>query len=106
MDAALEDAERFIEADLSFHLVLATATQNAIFPVLINSIVDLLREQRKAIFFTKGGPQRGNLSLALCNRMPCVPLNEPPVFAGFKVSDNYRTRPEDPLVTSLSNYSC
>jgi GntR family transcriptional repressor for pyruvate dehydrogenase complex len=61
MDAALNDADRFIEADLDFHLALAEATQNDILLILIDSIVDLLREQRKRIFFTPGGPQRGQL---------------------------------------------
>jgi DNA-binding FadR family transcriptional regulator len=61
MDAALDDAERFIEADLDFHLALAEATRNDIIPILIDSIVDLLREQRKSIFTTPGGPQRGQI---------------------------------------------
>jgi len=61
MDAALDDAERFIEGDLDFHLALAEATQNDVIPILIDSIVDLLREQRKRIFSTPGGPQRGQL---------------------------------------------
>ena len=59
MDAALKDPDRFIEADLDFHLALAGATQNALIPTLIDSIVDLLREQRKRIFRVSGGPERG-----------------------------------------------
>jgi GntR family transcriptional repressor for pyruvate dehydrogenase complex len=59
MDVALNDADGFVEADLGFHLTLAEATKNAIIPALIDSIIDLLREQRKGIFSTKGGPQRG-----------------------------------------------
>ncbi len=61
MDTALNDAEGFVEADLDFHLALAEATGNDIIPILIDSIVDLLREQRKGIFLTPGGPQRGQL---------------------------------------------
>jgi GntR family transcriptional repressor for pyruvate dehydrogenase complex len=61
MDAALNDADAFIEGDLDFHLALAEATQNDIIPLLIDSIVDLLREQRKRIFLTPGGPQRGQV---------------------------------------------
>ena len=61
MDGALDDAERFIEADLDFHLALAEATRNDVIPILIDSIVDLLREQRKSIFSTPGGPQRGQV---------------------------------------------
>jgi GntR family transcriptional repressor for pyruvate dehydrogenase complex len=59
MDAALDDGETFIEADLDFHLALAEASQNSLIPALIDSIVDLLREQRMAIFRVAGGPQRG-----------------------------------------------
>ncbi len=61
MDAALDDADRFVEADLAFHLALAEATQNDIIPTLMDSIIDLLREQRKLIFTTPGGPQRGQV---------------------------------------------
>ena len=59
MDTALQDPDAFIEADLDFHLALAEATQNALIPTLIDSIVDLLREQRARIFRVDGGPQRG-----------------------------------------------
>jgi GntR family transcriptional repressor for pyruvate dehydrogenase complex len=56
MDAALENADLFVEADLDFHLALADATQNAIIPVLIDSIVDVLREDRKRTAQTPHGP--------------------------------------------------
>jgi GntR family transcriptional repressor for pyruvate dehydrogenase complex len=59
MDAALNDGETYIESDLDFHLALAEASQNALIPALIDSIVDMLREQRMAIFLITGGPQRG-----------------------------------------------
>jgi GntR family transcriptional repressor for pyruvate dehydrogenase complex len=59
MDGALEDADRFIEADLEFHLALARATQNSLIPILIDPIVDLLREQRARIFLVQGGAERG-----------------------------------------------
>lgn len=57
MDAALNDADAFIEADLDFHLALAQATQNALIPTLIDPIVDLLREHRKRIFLVNGAPR-------------------------------------------------
>ena len=59
MDAAFDDADKFIEADLDFHLALADATQNPFLPILIDSIVDLLREQRKRISRVRGGLTRG-----------------------------------------------
>lgn len=59
MDTALDNVEVFAEADLDFHLALAEATQNPIIPVLVDSIIDLLREQRKRIGLVNGGLQRG-----------------------------------------------
>ena len=59
MDTALDNVDVFVEADLDFHLALAEATQNPIIPILMDSIIDLLREQRKRIGLTSGGLQRG-----------------------------------------------
>ncbi len=59
MDTALDDAERFVEADLDFHLALAEATQNPLIPLLMDSIIDLLREERKRTGLVTGGLQRG-----------------------------------------------
>ncbi len=61
MDENLNDADAFINADNAFHEALAQATQNALILILINSIVHLLSEQRKQIFETEGGPQRGQI---------------------------------------------
>jgi len=59
MDSSMNDADLFVEADLEFHMALARATQNLLLIVLLDPIVDLLREQRKQIFQVEGGPQRG-----------------------------------------------
>jgi GntR family transcriptional repressor for pyruvate dehydrogenase complex len=59
MDTALDNAEIFVEADLDFHLALAEGTQNPFIPILMDSIIDLLREQRKRTAHAKGGLQRG-----------------------------------------------
>ncbi len=59
MDTALDNVDVFVEADLDFHLALAQATQNPIIPILMNSIIDLLRTQRKRIALVNGGLQRG-----------------------------------------------
>jgi GntR family transcriptional repressor for pyruvate dehydrogenase complex len=61
MDESLDDADAFITADNSFHEALAQATQNALILTLLNSIVNLLSEQRKQIFAVEGGPQRGQI---------------------------------------------
>jgi GntR family transcriptional repressor for pyruvate dehydrogenase complex len=61
MDTALDNVDVFVEADLDFHLALAEGTQNPIVPILMDSIIDLLREQRKRTGLTKGGLQRGQI---------------------------------------------
>ena len=59
METALDNVEIFVEADLDFHLALAEATQNPIIPSLMDSIIDLLREQRKRTGNIEGGLERG-----------------------------------------------
>lgn len=59
MDQAMNDADTFIEADLDFHLSLAQATNNRLIPVLVDTLVDLLREHRKRAASVKGGLERG-----------------------------------------------
>jgi GntR family transcriptional repressor for pyruvate dehydrogenase complex len=61
MDTALDDAQRFVEADLDFHLALAEATQNPLIPLLMDSIIDLLREERERTGLVEGGLERGQL---------------------------------------------
>ena len=58
MDVAYENADLFIEADLDFHLALAEATLNPLIPALMDTIVDLLREQRKRAALVEGGLRR------------------------------------------------
>ena len=58
LDAAQDDADAFVEADLNFHLSLAKATANVILFNLIHSLVDLEREQFKRSFSVKGNAQR------------------------------------------------
>src|SRR6266852_2725814 len=59
MDESLNDANAFIAADNNFHEALAQATQNTLILILVNSIVNLLSEQRKLVFEVEGGPERG-----------------------------------------------
>jgi DNA-binding FadR family transcriptional regulator len=61
MDASLQNAEAYITADNQFHRSLAQATQNVLVLALVDSIVDLLSEQRKQIFAVEGGPERGQV---------------------------------------------
>lgn len=59
MDASLDNAETFVEADLRFHLALAEATQNPLVGLLMDPIIGLLREQRMRVFQVKNGPKHG-----------------------------------------------
>jgi len=59
METTMNEPDRFIEADLDFHLLLAEATENPFVPVLIDSIVGLLREQRKRISLAANGLAHG-----------------------------------------------
>ena len=61
MDEHLNDADAYISADNNFHEALAQGTQNTLILILVNSIVNLLSEQRKQIFEVEGGPQRGQI---------------------------------------------
>jgi GntR family transcriptional regulator, transcriptional repressor for pyruvate dehydrogenase complex len=72
MDLNLENANVFIDADNIFHRALARAAGNPIIMSLIDSIVDLLSEQRKQIFTVDGASARGQvhhrqLLQAICN---------------------------------------
>src|SRR6266516_5199086 len=61
MDANLKEANAYIAADNDFHRALAKGTQNELILTLVDSIVDLLSEQRKQIFSVDGGPERGQI---------------------------------------------
>jgi len=61
MDNARQDADAYIEADLDFHLALAEAAGNPFVLSLIDSIVEMLREQRLRTFYVDGGPARGQV---------------------------------------------
>lgn len=54
MDRTVDDIDAYIEADLDFHLALADAAQNVLISALIDSIIDLLREQRKRVALGDG----------------------------------------------------
>lgn len=75
MEEHIEVIEKYTEEDHNFHLALARATQNAIIPRLIASIVDLLQELRKRIAFVDGARERGqghhrNIIAAIRNNDP------------------------------------
>ena len=59
MENSIKEPSTFIEADLDFHLVLAQATNNALIPALIDSLIELLREHRLRAASVEGGLERG-----------------------------------------------
>lgn len=61
MDGALEDVEHFVRTDQRFHLLLAEATQNRMFPMFVRSMSDLLYESRLLMFGVMGSPSRGQI---------------------------------------------
>jgi len=61
MDLHIHETNAYIIADNDFHRALATGTQNILILSLVDSIVDLLSEQRKLIFSTNGAPERGQI---------------------------------------------
>ncbi len=58
MDAAKDDPDTFIDGDMDFHLALAEGSQNVLILVLIDTLVDLLQDQRKRISLVPGGITR------------------------------------------------
>ena len=61
MEHTLDDADAFIAADNEFHRAVARGSGNPLILALMDSIVDLLSDQRKLIFTVPGGPQRGQM---------------------------------------------
>ncbi len=61
MERSRADADAYIEADLDFHLELAEAMGNPLVLSMIDSIVEVLREQRLHTFYVKDGPAHGQL---------------------------------------------
>ncbi len=60
MDASLNNEDTFIEADLDFHLALAEATDNSLILVLVDILIEVLREQRsKMVEQVEDGIQHG-----------------------------------------------
>lgn len=59
MDTSMNDVSAYISADSNFHMTLAKATQNALIPIILDPIVDLLHKQRERIFHVDHGPQSG-----------------------------------------------
>jgi GntR family transcriptional repressor for pyruvate dehydrogenase complex len=57
--AALDDVEAISELDVEFHRLIAQATHNPLFVVLLDSIGDVLLDVRRATMGITGRPERG-----------------------------------------------
>lgn len=57
--ASRHDREAHAAYDLAFHAALATATHNPLFPVLLNSVSDVMREVRSVGFLVPGSFDNG-----------------------------------------------
>ena len=73
MDKNLDNVGEYIRHDHAFHLALARATQNAVMPLLISSIVDLLQRLRSRTALVEGSLERGQrhhkrILEAICQR--------------------------------------
>ena len=58
MQAGLSSEERFITADLHFHLAVAEATRNRVVVHLMNAIRSLLQRSLSSSYHIKGSPER------------------------------------------------
>ena len=61
MDNSIESPVEFIDADLEFHLTLARATHNPVFPRLMDVFIDMLRTVQLENFRVPGAPGRGQV---------------------------------------------
>jgi GntR family transcriptional repressor for pyruvate dehydrogenase complex len=59
MDENIALAQSYIEADQVFHLAIARAARNEMFPLLIEAVAGYLEASRLMIFQVFGAPQRG-----------------------------------------------
>jgi GntR family transcriptional repressor for pyruvate dehydrogenase complex len=62
MGHSLDDFEQYIEADLDFHLALAEATHNPLYPMLVGALLAVQRDSRPLVFLASGGPAAVQIS--------------------------------------------
>ena len=58
MDDALSSEQRFIEADLAFHMAVAEASRNPVLVHLMHAIRDLLQRSLSSSYHIPGSPER------------------------------------------------
>lgn len=60
MDGLFAERYKYIERDNHFHIALAEASNNSVYLLLLNSIVDLLQESRSLAVSVPGAAKRAN----------------------------------------------
>jgi GntR family transcriptional repressor for pyruvate dehydrogenase complex len=58
MDQSLADPNEFVQADLEFHSILAQATGNDLFVIVIHPVIDLLQDERCVAIESPGAGER------------------------------------------------
>ena len=58
-ERGIDDEDQFMRSDIAFHAVLAKATHNELFSVLLGSISEMLFEVRRVGWKTPGTARRG-----------------------------------------------
>lgn len=59
MQRNIDSAQLYIDADQEFHVAIARAARNEMFPLLLESVAGYLEASRLMIFKVPGAPQRG-----------------------------------------------
>lgn len=54
LSASRGNVDEWASADTEFHNILAHASQNVVVPILLNSVIELLHDQRRSLLFLDG----------------------------------------------------
>jgi GntR family transcriptional repressor for pyruvate dehydrogenase complex len=54
LSASRGNVDEWASADTEFHNILAQASQNVVMPILLNSVIELLNDQRRSLLFLDG----------------------------------------------------
>jgi GntR family transcriptional repressor for pyruvate dehydrogenase complex len=59
MDRSIDAAQPYTDADQAFHLAIARAARNEMFPILLEAVAGYLEASRLMVFRVPGAPRRG-----------------------------------------------
>jgi GntR family transcriptional regulator, transcriptional repressor for pyruvate dehydrogenase complex len=92
MDEPDVTAESYVQADQAFHLALARAARNELFPLLLEVIADRLAALRLMNFRVPGAPQRGQ---SFHRQIVAAIENRDPAHARQSMRDHMKQVAED-----------